>query len=45
MSARNLLPVAAALTDPIKPALPPTTRAGLLARVAAVYWRLHALVT
>ncbi|WP_336134911.1 hypothetical protein [Natronomonas amylolytica] len=44
MSARNLLPVAAALTDPIRPALPPTTKAGLLARAAAVYRRFHALV-
>ena len=44
MSARNLLPVAAALAEPVAPALPPTTKAGLLTRAAALYRRLGATV-
>jgi hypothetical protein len=37
MSARNLLPVAAALAEPVAPEVPPTTREGLFARVALLY--------
>ena len=37
MSARNLLPAAAALTEPVAPAVPPTAREGLLARVVVAY--------
>ncbi|WP_254840036.1 hypothetical protein [Natronomonas marina] len=37
MSARNLLPAAAALAEPVAPAVSPTTRAGLFARAAVVY--------
>ena len=39
MSARNLLPAAAALTEPV----PPTTREGLLARVVLAYGRIRRL--
>jgi len=39
MSARNLLPVAAALAEPVAPEVPPTTTEGLLARAALVYRR------
>ena len=41
MSARNLLPAAAALTEPVAPAVPPTTREGLLARVVLAYGRVR----
>jgi hypothetical protein len=44
MSARNLLPVAAALAEPVAPQLPATTKAGLLARAAALYRRVRATV-
>jgi hypothetical protein len=39
MSARNLLPVAAALAEPVAPKVPATTTEGLLARAALLYRR------
>jgi hypothetical protein len=39
MSARNLLPAAAELAEPVASAVPPTTREGLYARVVLVYVR------
>lgn len=44
MSARNLLPVAAALAEPVTPELPRTSKEGLLARVMVVYRRLRRLL-
>lgn len=44
MSARNLLPVAAALAEPVAPELPKTSRAWLLARAALVYRRCRELL-
>ncbi len=41
MSARNLLPVAASLAEPVAPAVPPTTREGLYARAAFLYARVR----
>ena len=41
MSARNLLPVAAALAEPVAPKVPPTTREGLFARAALLYRRVR----
>ena len=41
MSARNLLPTAAALAEPVAPAVPPTTREGLLARIVLAYGRIQ----
>ena len=41
MSARNLLPVAAVLAEPVTPAVPPTTREGLYARAAVAYARIR----
>ena len=43
MSARNLLPVAAELAEPVAEELPPTTPAGLLARVVLLYRRFRSL--
>ncbi|QLD90583.1 hypothetical protein HWV07_16685 [Natronomonas salina] len=42
MSARNLIPVAAALAEPVAPKVPPTTREGLYARIALLYRRARA---
>lgn len=39
MSARNLIPVAAALAEPVAPKVPPTTKEGLYARIALLYRR------
>lgn len=41
MSARNLLPVAAALAEPVAPVLPATSMEGLLARTALLYRRIR----
>ena len=37
MSARNLIPVAAVLAEPVTTAVPPTTREGIYARAALGY--------
>ena len=44
MSARNLLPTAAALAEQVAPAVPPTTREGLLARIILAYGRIRRFV-
>lgn len=41
MSARNLIPVAAALAEPVAPKVPPTTKEGLYARIALLYRRVR----
>lgn len=37
MSARNLIPVAASLAEPVAPAVPPTSREGVYAWAAFLY--------
>lgn len=41
MSARNLIPAAARLAEPVVSDVPPTTLGGLYARAAVVYGRLR----
>ena len=41
MSARNLIPVAAALAEPVAPKVPPTTKEGLYARTVLLYRRVR----